>query len=209
MQRALGFDVNHYHPVLDWDAIPAEYRFIGMKASEGVGNVDRTLAQHRDGVRARPERFDLVVYYHLARPGDGAAQATRFLQLLGQLQPNERLALDTERSSAVDVGFLRDFLGQLPRDRRPLLYTSNGVWVGMGNPSYPDAGDVDLWLPRYGDAAEPMVPDPWHNIGKTWTFWQHSQAATVAGVDGGCDENVFNGTADQLRTYAALAPLAA
>lgn len=203
MERALGFDVSHWHPILDASRIPETYRFVGIKASEGTANVDPTLARHRDAVRAVPGRFDMVVYYHLARPGDGAAQAARFVALVGALQPNERMALDTERTSAVDVRFLLDFFRELPRDRRPLLYTSNGVWVGMRNPSFPEARGIDLWLPRYGSAAEPMVPDPWHQVGKSWTLWQTAQDASVPGVDGPCDLNAFNGDAAALRTYAA------
>lgn len=211
MDRALGFDVSHWRPVADWSKIPASYRFVGIKASEGGSNVDPMLPHHRDAVRAlTPGTFDLVIYYHVARPGDGAAQGRRLAALVDDLRPNERLALDTERTSAVNVRYMLDFLGALPADRRPLLYTSNGVWLGpfMNNAPFPMAADVDLWLPRYGSAAEPVVPDPWHSIGKSWTLWQTSETGQVPGV-GECDLNVFNGTADQLRVYAALRPLAA
>jgi lysozyme len=203
MDRARGLDVSHWNPVTSWDAIPPEYRFIGIKASEGTANTDPTLARHRDEVRLLQGRFDLVIYYHLARPGDGAAQAARFLGLLGQLQPNEHLALDTERTSTVDAAFISAFFDGMPRDRRPILYTSNGVWIGMRNPAFPQARDIDLWLPRYGTASEPVVPDPWQQIGKSWTFWQDSQSGAVPGVSGPCDVNVFNGPEDALRVYAA------
>lgn len=207
MERALGLDVSHWKPVRDWKQIPSAYRFIGIKASEGATNVDPTFAKHRDGLRGLPSgTFDLAIFYHLARPGDGTTQAARLLSLVGQLRPNERLALDTERTSAVDAAFISAFFGALPADRRPILYTSNGVWVGMRNPSFMDAARVDLWLPRYGSAAEPMVPDPWHQIGKTWTFWQRSDSAAIPGVDGAWDESVFNGDQNALRTYASLTP---
>lgn len=208
MDRALGIDVSHWHPVKSWDRIPETYRFIGIKVSEGSGNVDPTFAAHRDAVRALGDRFDLVIYYHVARPGSGPEQAARFAGLIGDLAPNERQALDTERTSAVGVDYLQDFLDALARDRRKMLYTSNGVWLGpfMNNPVFPMAKDVDLWLPRYGSASEPVVPDPWAQIGKTWTIWQTSETGNVPGIDGTCDINSFNGGPDSLRTYAALNP---
>jgi lysozyme len=203
MDRALGFDISHYQADVDWSAVPNEYRFVAIKASEGASLVDPTFARRRDDVRLLQGRFDLVIFYHLCRPGDGAAQADRFVRLLGQLQPNERLALDTERTSTVDAAFISAFFDGLPRDRRPILYTSNGVWTGMRNPAFPQARDIDLWLPRYGTASEPVVPDPWQQIGKSWTFWQSSQSGTVPGISGPCDVNQFQGDADALRVYAA------
>jgi lysozyme len=203
MNRALGADVSHWTGQVNFSKLATAVSFVGIKASEGTANVDQAFATNLAAARAQP--FELVIAYHVARPGDGAAQAARFAQLVGDLRPNERLALDTERSSAVGVDFLQAFFGELPRDRRPILYTSNGVWTGMGNPAFVEAADVDLWLPRYGAHAEPQVPDPWFNIGRSWTFWQDSQTGAVPGVTVACDTNVFNGTIDQLRAYAELA----
>jgi GH25 family lysozyme M1 (1,4-beta-N-acetylmuramidase) len=207
MDYARGIDVSHYHWVKDWGAVPDEYRFIGVKASEGNTNTDPRLEYHRDRLRALGGRFDLVIYYHIARPGSASAQADRFLRLLGQLQPNERVALDTERTSAVPITYVREWFSKMPTDRRNILYTSNGLWLGpfMNNPAFPEAKDVDAWLPRYGSAKEPVVPDPWHDIGRSWTIWQDDDEAPCPGIsDGICDTDIFNGTVDQLRVYAAL-----
>ena len=199
MNNALGLDVNHYHAVQDWSAvINAGYSFIGIKVSEGTYNTDPTYLQHRDGARANP--FALVVYYHIARQGDPIAEANRFVKLVGELNANERLSLDTERSSAVSIRWVDSFYAQLPTDRRNLLYTSNAVWVGMGNPTWARATNVDLWLPRYGSSTEPVIPLPWRD----YKIWQNSESGIVPGVDGPCDTNIWNGTVDDLHNYASV-----
>jgi lysozyme len=196
--RAIGVDLSHWHPATDWGAILASgISFVGAKATEGIGNTDPKFVAHRDS--ARSQAITLAVYYHLARAGDPVAEAKRFLEVVGPMQPNERLALDTERTSAVDIGWIGLFFKALPQDRRHLLYTSAGVWTAIGNPPFAAAAGIDLWLPRYGTTQEPVVPNPW----KAWTIWQNAQDATVPGVDGPCDTNVFNGDIAALRAYVA------
>lgn len=209
MDRALGCDVSHFHPITDAAALyAAGYRFVGLKISEGAGNTDPTALANLAALRTQP--FPGVVPYHLFRPGDAAAQARRFLSILaeaGPLAPNEALALDTERTSQAAVSDLDAFFGVLPLDRHRWLYTSNGVWVGMGNPDWDGAASVDVWLPRYG-VQEPLVPDPWRARGKSFVAWQDSQGAVVPGVAGPCDENLWRGPEADLEAYfgGAAAP---
>lgn len=184
--NAWGPDVSHWRPVASWsDLVASGASFFAAKATEGEGNTDPTFAAHQGGARAQP--FALCVWYHLARQGDPQVQAERFLSAVGPLADNERLALDTERSSFVDARWIGAFLDCLPTDRRPILYTSNAVWQGMGNPPFPRASGVDLWLPRYGSAAEPVIPAPWN----AWSIWQHSQSTEVPGIQGPCDTNLL------------------
>lgn len=197
---ARGADCSHWHPIIDASALRQTVDFVGIKVSEGTANVDPTFSANLS--LARAAGFDLVILYHLARPGDGAAQASRLLSLVGNLRDNERIAVDTERTSNVGLPFLRAFFGELPRDRSPILYTSAAVWAAMSNPAFPEAAGIDLWLPRYGN-HEPLPPDPWFQIGHGWTFWQTSEAADIPGIDGPCDSDVFRGTPDDLRAYAA------
>lgn len=202
MDRALGVDVSHWKPITDAAAIyAAGYRFVGVKISEGDGNTDPTALANLAALRTQP--FVGVVPYHLLRPGDTAAQARRFLSILaeaGPLAPNEALAADQERTSQVGVDDLTAFFSILPLDRHRWLYTSNGVWVGMGNPDWAGADSVDVWLPRYG-AQEPLVPDPWRARGKGYVAWQDSQDAIVPGIAGPCDENRWRGNEADLETY--------
>ena len=40
--------------------------------------------------------------------------------------------------------------------------------------------------------------------GTGWSFWQYTDSATVPGILGKVDANVFNGTYNQLKTLAHL-----
>ena len=155
MSNALGIDVNHYVYITDVALILANnISFVGIKCTEGTTVNDSQFLAHRNLVRSQP--FALVIYYHLARTGDPVAQAHRFLETVGELHANERLALDTERTSTVSIQWIDTFYSELPTDRRHILYTSAGVWTGMGNPEWSKSETVDLWLPRYGSAHEPV-----------------------------------------------------
>lgn len=214
MKRAAGPDVSHHRPVVDWDALLAnDVDFLGVKATEGVGYVDPWFTRHRDGARAAGDRLVAVVYYHFARPGSARDQAHHFVDSLVELQPNERLALDVEGPDAEALAWcgpewIADYFAALAEaapDRRHALYSSDRVWRLLGEPKYPGAADVDLWLPRYS-AWEPVVPKPWRDAGRTWTIWQWSESANVPGVMGRCDMNYFNGDADALRRWASPRP---
>jgi lysozyme len=204
--RARGVDVSHYRPVLDWDALfGGGVSFVGIKATQGQTFVDPTFTGHRAGARAQP--FELVFYYHFAAPGDAAGQAGRFLDTIGELRGNERLCLDLEDDKtgnpAVTLAWAETFYAALPTDRRHMLYTSNRIWLQLGNPEWPRAASLSLMDPRYG-SNEPEVPRPWKDAGLTWDFWQFSQDFVATGIAEPCDASYFNGDLDALRAFAAL-----
>jgi len=212
MDRARGCDVSHWNPPRDWVALRRAVDFVGIKTSQGETNTDPALAADIAG--ARSMGFELVWYYHVAGIGDARGQAKRVLDLVGPLYPNERITLDTERSSVVPFDYLDEFFDQLLADvpdRQPCLYTSNGYWVGNQYPATWDLADkIALFLPRYdsGD-QEPLVPAPWLAAGKSWAMWQYSQTGREPGIGGNVDLDVWNGDLASLRTFAALVPAGA
>jgi lysozyme len=212
---ARGIDVNHFHPVVDWDALPPGLAMFAAKATDDsrqLGFVDPTLAAHRDGARARG--FDLVTYYHVAGPGDGAEAVQRVLAAVGKLAPNEGIALDIERgpASEITIDYVEAFYAELERQGactgHDLGYWSAGVWALMGNPQWARASQVGLWAPRYKSAGqEPKLPPPWG----AWTVWQWTDGGQTGdpyycpGV-GPCDASYFNGPRDALRAFVARPP---
>lgn len=208
-----GVDCSHWHPVVDWGALQGAVRFMGAKATEGAGNTDPTFAVHRDGFRA--STLDLGIWYHLGRVGDAKAQARRFMAVVGDLGPHERVCLDVERTSGVDLAFLEAFFGELLGNghapliaSRPLIYVSAGGWRdNIGAATWWLAEHVDLWIPRYGPEPGPLpapwMPDPENP--QPWQcakIWQHSDQANIPGV-GVCDGNFFLGTQAELTAFAA------
>jgi lysozyme len=217
---AFGPDVSHWSPVKDWSQLVGSGASIfGAKVSDGGTYVDSSFTTHRDGFRAQ-STLKLAVYYHFGRivsPSSAAAQADHLVDVVGELQPNERLCLDLEAGSwgpllPTDIRrqglkWIDDFFSRLLdgvcKSVRPLIYTSDRIWHAMGNPAWTLASEVDLWAPRYSPAMdEPALPYPW----SAWTLWQWSDGKTpandVPGI-GTCDTNVFRGDVAALEQYLA------
>lgn len=204
---AKGIDVSHFHPVKDWGAIPPDVVMLAAKATQGSDFIDPTLAAHRTGARARG--FDLVAYYHVCEPGDGAEDAERCAGVVGPLAPNECIVADSERSALVDIGYLEAFYARLealglskPFDH---YYGSAGVYGLMGNPPWSRAARLGLWAPRYKSAgAPPKLPPPWSDY-RIWQWTDGGQFGdpySCPGV-GPCDASVFKGPRPALQAWVA------
>ena len=139
---ARGIDVSHWQNIGDWNHIyDSGVRFVGIKATNGMAT-DPKFLMNCTGARTVP--FMLRIYYHYLMPGDAAAQARHLLDVTGTLRDNERLCVDLEHRDAagkldVTLDQVETFMAALPTDRRPLLYTSTGIWGELGNPVWPES----------------------------------------------------------------------
>jgi lysozyme len=185
----IGIDVSHYRVITAYAALPANVKFIGAKATQGKTFVDGAFAHHRDGFRTSNKVG--AIYYHYAGGGNPLTEADFFLSTIGDLKPNERVALDVEGKNPVSLPWIQKFMSAMPLDRIPIFYGGNETWRTIGNPDYPDAtvGKVHLWSARYqsGD-NEPVIPAPW----SFWTFWQFTEHFQCSGVSDPCDGNYFH-----------------
>jgi GH25 family lysozyme M1 (1,4-beta-N-acetylmuramidase) len=75
----------------------------------------------------------------------------------------------------------------------PIIYMSPSFASELGPAEF--LKKYQLWVVHYTLAQAPTVPAPFI----TWLFWQYSETDAVAGVQGHCDVNRFNGTADDLQ----------
>lgn len=205
-ERAKGCDVSHWHPVFDWMKLAAAASFVGIKATDGEHFVDPTFGKHQRGFLGSPMK--MAIYFHFAASGDPVVQARHFANVVGHLEPRERLCLDLERDITdlawVDA-FFRELMGNACAGSRPLIYTSERIWETLaGSATWWLASEVDLWLPRYSE-NEPKIPPPWSR----WAFWQYSERGSMPGVDGQCDLNVFAGDDAALAAYVSTGVLPA
>ena len=197
---ARGIDISRYQSDVDFKRAQASgISFTFMKATESTGLVDSTFATHwslakQVGLLRGP--------YHFFRPKqDALAQARLFLAQLadpGELPP----ALDVEVADGLagaqivaGVGTWVDFV--TARLGRPLIYTSPNFWNALpGTASV--ARKADLWVAHWG-ATAPATVNGWLR----WTFWQRTNQASIPGVPTVVDEDRFNGSLAQLRSYSA------
>ena len=201
-----GIDVSRWQGVIDWNAVAGdEVGFAFIKATEGGDFTDPRFA---DNWAAAKQAGVVRGAYHFYRPQTSATkQAEHFLRTVplaaGDLPP----VLDVEVTDGASPDSIargvRTWLAAVERatGRRPIIYTRASFWtpsVGAALSEYP------LWVAHYR-VAEPKLPAGWGN----WAFWQHTDEGRTAGIAGNVDQNWFNGTRDQLRTFAATGAIPA
>lgn len=197
-----GIDVSHYQPSIDWNAVfHAGFQYCFIKATEGLGSVDRSFAGHWRHARAAEL---MCGAYHFFRPAvSPAAQASLFLRALPRLEPGDL-------PPVLDLEVPKDWISIDASERAPLaLEWLETVERSLGvtpmvylSPAF--AGDIlanapalarfRVWLAHYTTAEKPAVPKPWNS----WTFWQHCNARTP-GIPVPVDLNRFNGSRNQLK----------
>ena len=198
-----GIDVSGWQGTVDWGAVKRSGRlFAFAKATEGQTFVDKTFAANRLGMAGAG--LALRGFYHFARPdrNTAAAEAAHFLRTVGPLGPGEVPVLDLEVAPSATVGdWAAEWLALVAKGtgRTPVLYSFQSYLYSVPTArltQYP------LWVAAWGsnDGKIPATPprtDRWSR----WTWWQYTSTATVPGVAGQVDDNIFSGTVEQLAAY--------
>ncbi len=211
MSQAIGIDVSHYQQTIDFAKVAsAGYSFASIKATEGVTELDTSLAKHWASAGASGL---LRGSYHFFRStSDPLAQMRRFVEELGKVEAAHGAAeipptLDVEwQSAAHPLGalspeaFANSILAAITElaklcGRRPLIYTAPGFTSLL--PHRDLAAVADLWIASYRSTP----PSPIHGWAK-WHFWQYSSTAVVPGCQGQVDVDRFCGTVEELKAYA-------
>ena len=184
-----GIDISHWQSDIDWTAIPYEYKFAFMKATEGTGFIDNKFTRNWAAADI------LHGAYHFWRYGfDGTRQAEHFFDIvsatgdLGDLPPVVDLE-DTRAPKGGDIVIrMRQMLQRTEElfGKQPIIYTAKWWWDSwtLANTGF---GDYDLWVAHYRPTwLKPYLPAGWDS----WQVWQHSSSGRVAGIQGNCDLNV-------------------
>jgi len=100
------------------------------------------------------------IAYHYLWGLDGAAEAMSQREIVGELGPDDRLALDFEHSSLLAAHY---FLITIEREtgKKPYLYTYPSWWAAQGGLNAAWAKDYPLWLAQwpYDTKTQPAVFD--------------------------------------------------
>lgn len=186
-----GVDVSHHNGVVDWRRVASSgVSFAWVKASEGGDVVDPRYATN--AAAAREAGLLVGAYHYFTFCRSGADQAQNFL--------SSAHVVDDGLAPVVDVEFvgncrnppepeviraeLREFLTRVETawNRPAVIYTT------------PDADDALLtgfarprWIRSIG--SKPKRP---------WRVWQRDDAATIDGIEGAVDLDVFRGTRAEL-----------
>ncbi len=204
-----GPDVSDFQGTVDWPAVRAAGRLFGLaKATEGQTFVAETFTANRQGMA--DAGLILRGIYHFARPDRNGAQAEaeHFLATIGGLLPGEVAVLDIEvgnigldETGAWALAWLEAV--EAATGRTPWVYSYAPFLAEMATASLTR---FPLWIAGYGlnngevpsEAFRPGT-DRWDRA----VLWQYTSEATVPGVTGRCDDNVFEGTETELAALAA------
>ncbi|MBW4577828.1 MAG: hypothetical protein KME08_21575 [Aphanothece sp. CMT-3BRIN-NPC111] len=215
-----GIDVsNHNGTSINWQHVKsADISFAFVKATEGGTFKDSTFTTNWRGIQ---NAGIIRGAYHFFRPLKSIEeQVKNFLDVVVKLAPSDLPpALDLEHfpdkvrvewdqlSLNERIDRAKTWLDKVEQKtgRKPIIYTSPSFWEEfMGDTQA--FTDHALWLANYVNPAnnpgnkKPKVPA--NNWGrKGFTFWQHTEDGTVAGVSGKVDRNRFNGSFDRLVAF--------
>ena len=196
--KAIGLDVSEFQGKIDWtlvetieDNYPLEFVFI--RATAGNDRVDGRFEENWLGAK---NRKIIRGAYHYYRPNENSLeQAKLFIKTVqlkkGDLPP----VLDIEKLpkgqslDSLKIG-LRRWLNAVETHYKvkPIIYTGEKYYDDFLKD---DFSDYLFWIANYNFYRE--------KIGEDWLFWQFTEKASVTGINGNVDVNIYNGDLEQLR----------
>jgi lysozyme len=196
--KAIGLDVSEYQGKISWsyvDTLEQKYplRFVFIRAT--VGN-DREDHQFKRNWLGAKENKMIRGAYHYYRPNENSLeQADLFIKNVslgkGDLPP----VLDIEKlpkNQSIDslkVG-LKRWLKRVEAHYKvkPIIYTGEKYYDDFLKKEF---SDYLFWIANYNFYREEIAED--------WLFWQFTEKASVPGIKGNVDVNIYNGDLEQLR----------
>jgi GH25 family lysozyme M1 (1,4-beta-N-acetylmuramidase) len=210
--NAQGMDVSHWQGTVDWNAAATNgASFAYMKTTEGTTYTDPQFGTDYAGSASAGLARGA---YHFALPdsSSGAAQANFFLNNGGGWVSDGHTmppVLDIEYNpygtsdwagwcygltTTQMSTWISDFATTIHdrTNRWPVIYTTNGWWSNCTGNDTGSAANDPLWIANIAPDAG-TIPGGW----TAYTMWQYANTGTFPG-----DQDVFNGTVDQLRAFA-------
>jgi lysozyme len=196
--KAIGIDVSEFQGKIDWslvDTIENEYplEFVFIRATAGN---DREDGQFEENWLGAKKNKMIRGAYHYYRPNENSLeQAKLFIKTVqlrkGDLPPVldiEKLPKDQSLDS-LKVGLKRWLKAVEAHYKvKPIIYTSEKYYDDFLKEEF---SDYLFWIANYNFYRE--------KIGEDWLFWQFTEKASVAGIKGNVDVNIYNGDVEQLR----------
>lgn len=191
-------DMYHGDTFSDINAFAASnFALVRHKITEGNGHVDTSYASRRKAVQGVGKLFGAYIYIH---PNQSASsQVDLFMKTNGDVADNEyQPAIDWEEEDGMSNAQMNDCVEQMVEliktktGRTADIYSSYGQLAGYG--ARPALTRCGLWVADLRSGPGPRIPSPW----STYSMWQYSFTANVAGIGNPCDANKFPGTLQDL-----------
>ncbi|MFA9188023.1 glycoside hydrolase family 25 protein [Flavobacterium sp. FBOR7N2.3] len=196
--KAIGIDVSEYQGEIDWDDVETldndySLSFVFIRATVGNDRLDKRFEEN--WLQAK-EKNIIRGAYHYYRPNENSIeQAELFIKTVRLQQGDLPPVLDIERlpeNQSVErlkIG-LRRWLTKVEEHYKvkPIIYTGERYYDDFLKEEF---SDYLFWIANYNFYREKLDED--------WLFWQFTEKATVSGIKGNVDVNIFNGDLQQLQ----------
>ena len=198
-----GVDVSEFQGNIDWPtAHGAGIGFAIARVSDGTFHIDPTFRQNWDGMRANG--VVRGVYQFFRPTEDPVAQADLLVNYVGgfgqgDLPPVCDVEVTDGAGGGQILGNLQAWIDRIKARTglTPIVYTSPGFWNGLGG----TVNGATLWVANWF-VSSPWIPAGWSG----WTFWQYNDNGSVPGIPALVDQDVFNGSLNDLYAYANGGP---
>ncbi|CAM3113391.1 glycoside hydrolase family 25 protein [Flavobacterium frigoris] len=196
--KAIGLDVSEYQGKISWmdvDTLENKYpvHFVFIRATVGSDRLDK---QFDDNWLGAKKNKLIRGAYHYYRPNENSIeQAELFIKTVtlrkGDLPPVLDIEKLPENQSVerLKVG-LKRWLKKVEEHYKvkPIIYTGERYYDDFLKEEF---SDYLFWIANYNFYRE--------NIEEDWLFWQFTEKASVSGIKGNVDVNIYNGDLQQLR----------
>lgn len=204
-----GIDISHHNGLINWNLVPFDQiKFVFCKATQGRSFKDFLFPTYFNELK----RLGILrgVYHFFTFSGVTAVeQAKNFLavnidwddkkvlppviDVEWQQSPGlNKFILENRKSCVKKISDWLRIVEEKCR-RKPIIYTNKFFWKDYLND--PEGFETYLlWVASYRKDY-PFLPEGW----KDYTFWQFTENASVNGITGNVDKNIFNGKMSELK----------
>ena len=196
--KSIGIDVSEYQGEISWSYVdtlenkhPLHYVFI--RATVGKDRKDRKFEKNWLGAK---ENKMIRGAYHYYRPNENSLeQAELFIKTVtlqkGDLPPVLDIEKLPKNQSIANLKLgLKRWLHAVESQYgvKPIIYSGESYYEDFLKEEF---GDYLFWFANYNFYREEIAED--------WLFWQFTEKASVPGIKGNVDVNIYNGDLQQLQ----------
>ena len=196
--KSIGLDVSEYQGRIRWtyvDTLENKYplHFVFIRATVGKDRKDRQF--NRNWLGAKENKM-IRGAYHYYRPNENSIeQAALFIKTVtlekGDLPPVLDIEKLPKNQSVENLKLgLRRWLNAVESHYgvKPIIYTGERYYDDFLKEEF---SDYLFWIANYNFYREEIAED--------WLFWQFTEKASISGIKGNVDVNIYNGDLQQLR----------
>lgn len=195
--KAIGIDVSEFQGEIDWETVETvEEKFpIAFVVIRATAGNDKADSQFKTNWLGAKKKKLIRGAYHYYRPNENSLeQAELFIKTVhlhkGDLPPILDIEkLPKEQSLANLKLGLRRWLNAVEAHYKvkPIIYTGEKYYDDFLKEEF---SDYLFWIANYNFYRE--------KLDDHWLFWQFTEKASIKGIKGNVDVDIFNGDAEQL-----------